>query len=70
MALSSYALAPIAAQMKMPVEALIALPTAVEAFARKAGMPEGQMVIELLQNAALRDYLAEICIHAAKEVAA
>jgi len=70
MALSSYALAPIAAKMRMPVGALNALPTAVAAFARKAGMPEGQMVIELLENAALRDYLAEICIHASQEVAA
>lgn len=70
MALSSYALAPIAAQMRMPVEALVALPTAVEVFARKANMPEGQMIIELLQNAALRDYLAEICVNASREVAA
>jgi len=48
--------------MRMPAEALIALPTAVEAFARKANMPEGRMVIELLENEPLREYLAEICI--------
>ena len=62
MALCSYSLAPIAAKMRMPVEALIALPTAVGAFARKANMPEWQMVIELLENEHLREYLAEICI--------
>ena len=62
MAVSSYALAPVAAQMRMPKEALVALPTVVEAFARKAGVPVGAMVIELLDNAALRDYAAKICI--------
>jgi len=62
MALCSYSLAPIAAKMRMPAKALIALPTAVEAFARKANLPEGQMVIELLENEPLREYLAEICI--------
>jgi hypothetical protein len=62
MALCSYSLAPIAAQMRIPAAALIALPTAVEAFARKANMPEGRMVIELLENEPLREYLAEICI--------
>jgi len=62
MALSATALAPIAAQLRIPAEALVALPTAVEVFARKAGMPEGRMVIALLDNAALSDYLAEVCI--------
>lgn len=62
MALCSYALAPIAAQMRIPAAALVALPTVVEAFARKAGMAEGAMVIQLLDNAALRDYAAKICL--------
>jgi hypothetical protein len=62
MALSATALAPIAAQLRIPAAALVALPVAVEAFARNAGMPEGRMVIELLKNAPLRDYLAQVCI--------
>lgn len=62
MALSSYALAPIAAQMRIPAAALVALPTVVEAFARSAGMAEGQMVIELLTNSAARDYAAQVCV--------
>lgn len=62
MALSALSLAPIAAQMRIPAIALIALPTVVEAFARKSGMAEGRMVIELLENAALRDYAAQICL--------
>jgi hypothetical protein len=62
MALTPEALAPIAAQMRMPAEALIALPTAIEVFAKKANMPIEQMLAELEENAPLRDYLAEICI--------
>lgn len=62
MAVSSYALAPVAAMMRMPKEALVALPTVVEAFARKAGMPADAMVIQLLKNEALRDYAAKICL--------
>ena len=62
MALTAEALAPIAAQMRMPAEALIALPTAIEVFAKKANMPIEQMLAELEVNAPLRDYLAEICI--------
>ena len=62
MALTAEALAPIAAQMRMPAEALIALPTAIEVFAKKANMPIEQMLAELEANAPLRDYLAEICI--------
>ena len=69
MTLSATALAPIAAQMRIPASALFALPTVVEAFARKACMPVGLMVINLLENAALRDYCAEMCIHAEKELA-
>lgn len=62
MSLSATALAPIAAQLRIPASALVALPTVVEAFARKADMPVGLMVINLLENAALRDYCAEMCI--------
>lgn len=62
MALTVEALAPIAARMRMPAEALIALPTAIEVFAKKANMPIEQMLAELEANAPLRDYLAEICI--------
>ena len=62
MALTAEALAPIAAQMRMPAEALIALPIAIEVFAKKANMPIEQMLAELEVNAPLRDYLAEICI--------
>ena len=62
MALTPETLAPIAANMRMPAAALIALPTAIEAFARKANMSIEQMLSELQQNAPLRDYLAEICI--------
>lgn len=61
MALTPESLAPIAANMRMPAAALIALPTAIEAFARKANMGIEQMLIELQHNALLRDYLAEIC---------
>jgi hypothetical protein len=68
MALPATALAPLAAQMRIPVAALVALPVAVEVFARKAGMAESRMLIELLDNAPLRDYLAQICI-ATHEVA-
>lgn len=64
MTLSASALAPIAAQMRMPVEAIVALPVAVEVFARRAGMSEARMAHELLNNEGLRDYLAEICIQA------
>lgn len=70
MALSSYALALVASQMRMPVEALVALPTVVEVFAKKSGMTDGKMVIELLENADLRDYAAEICIKTYKEALA
>ena len=62
MTLTPEALAPIAAQMRMPPEALIVLPTAVEVFAKKAGMPITEMLAELAVNAPLRDYLAQICI--------
>ena len=62
MALTAEALAPIAAQMRMPAKALIALPTAIEVFAKKANMPIMEMLAELEANAPLRDYLAEICI--------
>jgi hypothetical protein len=62
MTLSATALAPIAAQMSIPSAAIVALPVAVSVFARKAGMTEGRMVIELLDNKPLRDYLAQVCI--------
>ena len=62
MALTPEALAPIAAQMRIPPEALIALPTAVEVFAKKVDMPITEMLAELAVNTPLRDYLAEICI--------
>ena len=62
MALTPDTLAPIAATMRMPAEALIALPTAIEVFARKANMPIAEMLAELEANPPLRDYLAEICI--------
>jgi hypothetical protein len=62
MTLTPDALAPIAAQMRMPPEALTALPTAVEVFAQKADMPITEMLAELAVNTPLRDYLAEICI--------
>ena len=62
MTLTPDALAPIAAQMRMPPEALTALPTAVEVFAKKADMPITVMRAELTVNTPLRDYLAEICI--------
>ena len=67
MTLTPEALAPIAAQMRMPPEALIVLPTAVEVFAKKADMPITEMLAELTVNTPLRDYLADICIqtHAA-----
>ena len=70
MALSSSSLAPLAAQMRIPANALYAMPTSIEVFARKAGMSADRMIHECLNNEALRDYLAEICIHAAQEVAA
>jgi hypothetical protein len=62
MALTPDALAPIAAQMRMPPDALIVLPTAVEVFAKKAHMPITEMLAELTVNTPLRDYLAQICI--------
>ena len=62
MALSASSLAPIAAQMRMPAAALVALPTVVEVFAKKTGMSVDRMVDELLHNADLRDYAAQICI--------
>ena len=62
MTLTPDALAPIAAQMRMPSEALIVLPTAVEVFAQKADMPITEMLAELTVNTRLRDYLAQICI--------
>jgi hypothetical protein len=62
MALTPEALAPIAATMRMPAEALIALPTAIEVFAKTANMPIAEMLTELEGNAPLRDYLAEVCI--------
>ena len=62
MALTPEALAPIAAQMRMPLDALIVLPTAVEVFAKKADMPITEMLAELTVNTPLRNYLAQICI--------
>jgi coenzyme F420-reducing hydrogenase beta subunit len=38
--------------------------------ARKAGMSADRMIHECLNNEALRDYLAELCINAANEVGA
>jgi hypothetical protein len=70
MALSASSLAPLAAQMRIPASALFALPATVEGFARKAGMSADRMIHECLNNEALRDYLAEICNHAAQEVGA
>lgn len=64
MSVSVNLLAPLAARMAMPASALIALPTAVEVFARKANMSVDRMVMECLQNADLREYLAEICTQA------
>lgn len=69
MTLSATALAPVAAQMRIPATALIALPTVVEAFARKADMPVDAMIFELIGNDALRDYAAQICIAAVETVA-
>ena len=62
MTLTPEALAPIAAQMLMPPEARIVLPTAVEVFAKEADTPITDMLAELTVNAPLRNYLAEICI--------
>lgn len=67
MALSASALAPLAAQMRMPASALYALPTAVEVFARKTSMSVERMIHECLNNAPLREYLAEICIQVTGE---
>ena len=70
MSLSASALAPIAAQMRIPASALIALPAVIEVFAKRTGMTTGAMVIELLRNAPLRDYAAQMCITAAEGEAA
>ena len=47
-------LLPLAARMAMPASALVALPTAVEVFASKAGMSVDRMISECLNNEALR----------------
>ena len=62
MTLSS--LLPVAALLRIPASALVALPVAVEVFARKAGMTADAMVSELLVNEPLRDYLSEVCLTA------
>jgi len=59
---------PLAKKLRMPVGALIALPVSIEVFATKANMSTDQMIEECMNNEALRDYLAEICINAAKEI--
>jgi hypothetical protein len=69
MASSVTALLPLAAMLRIPASALVALPTAVDVFAAKANMSVDRMIHECLNNEALRDYLAQICINAEKEVA-
>ena len=70
MALSASALAPLAAKMRMPTSALFALGTSVEVFASKANMSADRMIHECLKNEALRDYLAQVCCQAARDVGA
>lgn len=57
----TYRLVSLAALMGLDPLAAVALPAALDAFARKAGMSEAAMLAECEVNAPLRDYLAEIC---------
>lgn len=58
------ALAHAASFMALPVDALVALPTVVEVFAQKAGVTEGYIVHQIVNNAALREYAEQMCIKA------
>ena len=55
------ALATAASFMAIPVEALTALPTVVEVFAKKAGKTEDFIVHQIISNPALREYAEQMC---------
>lgn len=70
MALSSSALLPLAQIMGLSAGDAIVLPTVMGVAARKASMTEDRVMFEALGNVALRDYLANACRAAMREVAA
>lgn len=59
---SATALTLAASSMAMPVEALAALPTVVEVFAKRAGVTEDYIVHQIVSNSALREYAEQMCI--------
>ena len=61
MTLSSSALLPLAQIMGIDATSAIALPTVMEACARKAGTTQDFIFHEALSNAPLREYIAGIC---------
>lgn len=61
---SATALTLAASFMALPVDALVALPTVVEVFAKKAGVTEDYIVHQIISNSALREYAEQMCINA------
>jgi hypothetical protein len=70
MALSSSALLPLARIMGLSASDAIALPTVMEVAARKANATQDFIMHSALNNAPLRDYLANACRIGMAEVAA
>lgn len=68
MAVSSFALLPLATMMDLLPHEGIALATVITVAARKTGLSEAAMVSEALSNGPLRDYLAGACRKAMTEV--
>ena len=58
-------LASLASLMNLSVAATVVLPTAVTVAASKVGMPEGEFLFRLHNNAALRAYVAQVCTQVA-----
>ena len=59
----------LASLMNLTAAETIALPTVVEVACAKAGMGRDQLVHECIINVPLRDYLANACRVAMREVA-
>ena len=59
----------LASLMNLTAAEAVALPTVADAACSKSGLGRDELVFRCIDNAALRDYLAEACRIAIKEVA-
>lgn len=62
MAASVTALTLAASFMAIPAEALVALPTVVEVFAKRSGNTEDFIIHQIVTNPDLRQYAEQMCI--------